>query len=94
MMGFGLVLTGLVSGCAIEGAMQESPGDEKITADIQSQFNQRFDFEPNAITVQTDNHVVYLSGLVASGIEAADAEAITDKVPGVERVESDVAVEN
>ena len=94
MLGFALALTGLLAGCAIERPFEENPEDAKITADILSQFNQRSDLEPNAISVQTDDHVVYLSGLVASGLEVNDAEAIAEQVPGVERVESSVGVEN
>jgi osmotically-inducible protein OsmY len=94
MMGFALTLTGLMAGCATERPFEENPADAKITADILSQFDQRPDFEPNAITVQTVDHVVYLNGLVASDVELSDATAIADKVPGVERVESNVGVEN
>jgi osmotically-inducible protein OsmY len=94
MTGFALALTGLTSGCAIERPFEENPEDAKITAEILSQFSQSTELEPNAIAVQTADHVVYLSGLVASAIEVSDAEAIADQVPGVERVESKVGVEN
>jgi osmotically-inducible protein OsmY len=42
--------------------------------------------EPNAVYVQTIDHVVYLNGVVRSSLEISTAESIADQVPGVARV--------
>jgi len=83
-----LILTGAVSGCAIYNTYEKCgfygcPGDAKITAHILLQFRQRLDLEPNAIAVQTLDHVVYLYGLVSSSLEIYTAESIARRVPGV-----------
>ena len=93
------VLSGALSGCALYSTYEKCgfhgcPGDAKITADILSQFNQHSDLEPNAITVQTLDHVVYLHGLVSSGLEIDTAESIARAAPGVTRVVSSIAVSN
>jgi len=87
-LAFVLILTGALSGCALYNTYEKCgfygcPGDAKITADIRVQFRQRLDLEPNAITVQTLDHVVYLYGVVSSSLEIDTAESITRKVPGV-----------
>lgn len=86
-----LILTGALCGCAVYNTYEKCgfhgcPGDAKITADVLAQFNQRWDLEPNAITVQTLDHVVYLYGVVSSGLEVDTAESIARRVPGVTRV--------
>jgi osmotically-inducible protein OsmY len=90
-LAFVLILTGALSGCAVYKTYEKCgfhgcPGDAKITADVLAQFNQRWDLEPNAITVQTLDHVVYLYGVVSSGLEVDTAESIVRKVAGVTRV--------
>jgi osmotically-inducible protein OsmY len=91
-----LVLTATLSGCAVcrtyeKCGLQGCPGDKEITAQILSQFSQHLDLEPNAINVQTLDHVVYLNGLVSSGLEIYEAEAIARQVPGVTDVVNSVA---
>jgi len=86
-----LILTGALSGCAVYNTYEKCgfygcPGDAKITADILAQFSRRLDLEPNAITVQTLDHVVYLYGLVSSSLEIDTAESIARKVSGVTEV--------
>jgi osmotically-inducible protein OsmY len=93
-----LILTGVFSGCAAYHTYEKCgfrgcPGDAKITADVLSQFRQRSDLEPNAITVQTMDHVVYLYGLVSSSLEIDTAESIARKVPGVTGVVSSVVAQ-
>jgi hyperosmotically inducible periplasmic protein len=97
-LAFVLILTGAVSGCAGHNTYEKCgfygcPGDAKITADVLAKFSQRRDLEPNAITVQTLDHVVYLYGLVSSSLEIGTAEAIARKVPGVTGVVNSVAAE-
>lgn len=87
-LAFVLILTGALSGCAVYNTYEKCgfygcPGDAKITADIRAQFRQRLDLEPNAITVQTLDHVAYLYGVVSSSLEIGTAESIARKVPGV-----------
>jgi osmotically-inducible protein OsmY len=87
-LAFVLILTGALSGCAVYNTYEKCgfygcPGDAKITADIRAQFRQRLDLEPNAITVQTLDHVAYLYGMVSSSLEIGTAESIARKVPGV-----------
>jgi osmotically-inducible protein OsmY len=50
--------------------------------------------EPNAITVQTVDRVVYLNGVVSSGLEIQAAESIAREVPGVARVLNSIVVAN
>jgi BON domain len=93
-----LILSGAPSGCALYNTYEKCgfgcPGDAQITAEIRSRFNQTLDLEPNVITVQTLDHVVYLHGLVSSGLEIDTAESIARSVPGVRRVISSIAVSN
>jgi osmotically-inducible protein OsmY len=97
-LAFVLILTGVLSGCAAYNTHAKCgfygcPGDAKITANVLAKFSQRLDLEPNAITVQTLDHVVYLYGLVSSSLEISTAESIARKVPGVTGVVSSVAAE-
>lgn len=48
--------------------------------------------EAYAIRVQTWNHVVYLDGVVDSGLEIDTAESIARKVPDVTRVVNSIVV--
>jgi hypothetical protein len=85
-----LFLTGALSGCALYDTYEKCgfrgcPGDAKIRADVVLQLNQCSFIEPNAISVQTLDHVVYLGGLVRSSLEISAAESIAGQVPGVAR---------
>lgn len=84
-------LTGVLSGCTLYNTYEQCglrgcPGDAKITADVVSQLNQCSFIEPNVVSVQTLDHVVYLNGVVRSSLEIGAAESIADQVPGVARV--------
>jgi osmotically-inducible protein OsmY len=84
-----LALTGALLGCAT----QTVTGDAKITANVQTRFNQHPDLEGvNSINVQTLNHVVYLSGEVSEGNMSESARVIALEVPGVTRVVNNIAV--
>src|ERR1700733_3731879 len=92
-----LVLTDALSGCALYDTYEKCgfrgcPGDAKITADVVLQLNRCSYLEPNVISVQTIDHVVYLTGVVRSGLEIGTAESIAGKVPGVARVVNSIAV--
>ncbi len=95
VLALGAVLAGLLSGCTLfethaKCGFHGCPGDAQITAQILSQFRERSELEPNAIRVQTLDHIVYLSGLVSSSLEIATAESIARQVPGVKEVVNSV----
>jgi hypothetical protein len=86
-----LFLTVALSGCALyktyeKCGLRGCPGDAIITADVVLQLNRCSFMEPNVISVQTMDHVVYLNGVVRSGLEIGTAESIAGHVPGVARV--------
>jgi hyperosmotically inducible protein len=90
-----MFLPGILSGCAEtrQCGLEGCPGDAKITADVQARLNQSPDLgPPGSIRVQTLNHVVYLNGLVDYGLEKSTAESLAKQVPGVTRVENNIAV--
>src|ERR1700733_3374219 len=80
-----------LSGCALYKTYEKCGfrgclGDAAITADVVLQLNRCSFIEPNAVSVQTIDHVVYLNGVVRSSLEIGTAESIADQVPGVARV--------
>ena len=86
-----LFLTAALSGCALYQTYEKCgfrgcPGDAIITATVVSQLDRCSFMEPNAVNVQTIDHVVYLNGVVRSSLEISTAESIADQVPGVARV--------
>ena len=86
-----LSLTVALSGCALYQAYEKCgfrgcAGDAIITANVVSQLDRCSFMEPNAVNVQTIDHVVYLNGVVRSSLEISTAESIADQVPGVARV--------
>ena len=86
-----LGLTHALSGCALYSTYEKCgfrgcPGDAKITAEVVLQLNRCSFMEPNVVNVQTIDQVVYLNGVVRSGLEIGTAESIADHVPGVVRV--------
>lgn len=95
--GLVLILSGALGGCVLYDTYEKCgfhgcPGDAKITAQVQSRFREHSDLEQTAISVQTLNHVVYLSGVVSSGMEINEAEAIAREVPGVTDVINSMAL--
>src|SRR5579863_5178881 len=92
-----LLLASALPGCAVYDTYEKCgfhgcPGDAQITTEIQSQINQRRDLESTAITVQTLDRTVYLSGVVSSGLEISDTESIARSVPGVRQVINSMAI--
>ena len=90
-----LILIGALPGCATyeKCGIEGCPSDHKITANVQAAFNQYPELgEPNSISVQTLNHVVYLSGGVSQGEMRDTAESVARTVKGVARVEDTIYV--
>jgi hypothetical protein len=87
-----LALAGALSGCATESG-GESMTDDKITANVQAMINKHSDVgPPDSIHVETRDHVVYLSGLVSTGLMKSTAEDLAQHSRGVTKVVSDIAV--
>jgi hypothetical protein len=87
-----LALAGALSGCAT-GSGGESMTDDKITANVQAMINKHSDVgPPDSIHVETRDHVVYLSGLVSTGLMKSTAEDLAQHSRGVTKVVSDIAV--
>jgi osmotically-inducible protein OsmY len=89
------VLAGALAGCATYGkcGIEGCAGDAKLTANVQSLFDQHPELgPPGTIDVQTIDHVVYLNGYVASGFERGTAVSLAQGSPGVTRVVSSIAV--
>jgi osmotically-inducible protein OsmY len=88
-----------LSGCALSNTFEKCgfrgcPGDAKITAEIRLQLSRCSSLEPNVVTVQTLDHVVYLYGVVSSGLEINTAGSIASQAPGVARVVNSIVVSN
>jgi osmotically-inducible protein OsmY len=82
-------------GCATTGkcGTQGCPSDAEITRKVQAQLDQRADFgAPGTISVQTVDHVVYLSGNVSVNSMRRAAANVAQRVSGVTRVENTIAV--
>ena len=90
-----LMLPGLLPGCAVErkcGA-DGCADDAKITANVQLLINQHPEVgPPDAVRVQTLNHVAYLTGRVSEGNMSQTAEAVARASPGVTKVVNNIFV--
>jgi osmotically-inducible protein OsmY len=92
-----LLVTGFLTACAADRrcGFAGCPGDSKITADVRERIDQHPDLRaPNIIYVQTRDHVVYLSGIVSTGLVSEAAAAAALAAPGVARVENSIAITN
>ena len=91
-----LIAAGALAACATDPASGSaaSSSDAKITQNIEAQIDKRPDLAPpEEIEVQTKNHVVYLSGLVDSGVAGENAELVARQTNGVTDVINMIAVE-
>jgi osmotically-inducible protein OsmY len=90
---FALVLASALPGGATFAKIESSSrnDDTLITQNIRAELAQHPGLAPNAISVQTRDHVVYLYGLVASGPEGDTAVAIAQHQPGVIRVVNSIS---
>jgi osmotically-inducible protein OsmY len=92
---FVAVFAGALEGCATykDCGFGGCAGDAQITTNVQTLFNQHPELgPPNIIQVQTLDHVVYLDGFVAAGLESSTAESVAHQAPGVTRVVNSIAV--
>ncbi len=83
------------SGCAVTRG-QETTGayidDSVITTQVKSRMVENKDVDAAAISVETLNGTVMLSGFAKSATEKNTAEAIARKVNGVKSVKNEIAV--
>jgi hypothetical protein len=79
-----LVLAGALPGCATYGKRESGgcSGYAKITTNVQGLFDKHPELgPPNLISVQTRDHVVYLSGEVSAGEFRDVAESVAHEAP-------------
>ena len=84
-----------MSACAVTRGQQTTGAyidDSAITASVKSRFVENKDVDAAAITVQTLNGTVMLSGFAKNSNEKATAETIAKKVDGVKLVKNEIAV--
>jgi osmotically-inducible protein OsmY len=68
-------------------------GDAETTANVEAQFRQHGDLSPpNLLNVQTLDHVVYLSGLVSTGLQRDDAEDVAREASDGARIVDTIGV--
>ena len=89
-----LTVAAALPGCALFPRSMNPAADRAITADVETRFGQYAELEaPNLLDVQTINRVVYLNGLVATGLQRRDAESVAAQVQGVDKVVNSIGVE-
>jgi osmotically-inducible protein OsmY len=88
-----IALLGVFTGCAVERKcrIEGCPGDKAITERVQASFNQHPEIGEE-VSVQTLDHVVYLSGFVSAGEMSVVAEDVAHHTAGVTRVVNSIAV--
>jgi hyperosmotically inducible periplasmic protein len=84
-----------IPGCAVTRG-QETVGayidDSAITTAVKARFVEAKDVDASAISVETLNGTVMLSGFAKNSTERASAETLTWKVNGVKAVKNQIAV--
>ena len=85
----------VASGCAVQRG-QESVGsyidDAAITTSVKARYVDNPDVDASAISVETLNGSVMLSGFAKSATERSTAESIAMKVKGVKSVKNAITV--
>ena len=85
----------LSAGCADMHGKDSSGAyidDESITSTVKARLVEDKVVEPAAITVETANGNVVLSGVARSSLEKSTAESIAMKVRGVKGIQNNIAV--
>ncbi|MDP3521873.1 MAG: BON domain-containing protein [Hydrogenophaga sp.] len=92
---FAAIMLITASGCAVTRG-QESVGayidDSAITAAVKSQLFDNKIVDGSAVSVETLNGTVMLSGFAKNTAERSTAESVTWKVKGVRAVKNELAV--
>ena len=69
--------------------------DATITKNVQDLLDRHAELgPPNSIDVQSFDHVVYLRGIVDTGLEKRIAESVASQVPDVARVVNSITENN
>ncbi len=82
-------------GCAVsrgQSSVGEYIDDTTITTQVKARMVENKEVDASAISVETLNGTVLLSGFAKSSQEKATAEAIARKVNGVKLVKNDIVV--
>jgi hyperosmotically inducible periplasmic protein len=90
-----IVFTGAMSACAVtrgQSSVGEYLDDAAITSAIKARFASASSVDATAISVETLNGEVQLSGFARTAGERSDAERIARSVHGVKVVRNDVRV--
>ena len=93
-----LVLTGALPGCASYQGNEKCAAsgclsDAQITSEVRARFAQERELDgPDQLYVNTINHVVYLSGIVETGLHRDIAASIAQDANGVTRVVNDISI--
>ena len=87
----------LVSSCATSTprsieSIAAHVDDSAITSTVKSRMVEDKAVDAQAITVETTNGNVALSGYARSGVEKSTAESIAIKVPGVKSLQNNIVV--
>ena len=96
------LLGSLLTASALVGCASQQPcGDTNCSADAQITAAVRSTLEshselgaPGQVSVQTVNHVVYLTGVVTTSLEEETAESLAAATPGVAKVVSTIGLSN
>jgi len=83
------------AGCAVQRGQQTAGAyvdDSAITAAVKSSFVEDTKVDAGAISVETLNGTVMLSGFAKRATEKSTAEALTWKVKGVKAVKNELAI--
>ena len=84
-----------MSGCAVtrdQSTVGAYIDDTAITTSVKARFVDNKDVDASAISVETLNGTVMLSGFAKNGTEKIRAEEITRAVKGVKSVKNEIAV--
>ena len=83
------------AGCAVTRGQQTTGAyvdDSAITASVKTSFVDNTSVDASAISVETLNGTVMLSGFAKNSTERSTAESLTWKVKGVKVVKNEIAI--
>lgn len=90
-----LILAGMLPGCATyqKCGFAGCPNDAKITADVETRLSHHTELQPpDLLHVKTVNNVVYLSGIVSTGLHSEIAESVAYHNSDVSRVVNNIDI--